>query len=261
MNSTVDKEMIEEENNIEVAENEIQPQYFDSLNRTDFVKNVIQIIENLSAQKASKCYAIKGTWGVGKTHVLDMIEKELFNEYRQANAYDKYILFHYNAWKYDYYYEPLVSMVASMVESVDEERSFISPALKKKFKGFLNGVFKAFNALNKVRGKQEVFPNGTTSNSENNSSQFFDSNCHLNKTMKKLKEGLGKMSSDVTIIVVVDELDRCLPEYAIKVLERLHHIFNGMENTQVILSVDYDQLENTVKTIFGENTSTKRYIS
>ena len=41
MNSTVEKEMVEEESDIEVVENEIEPQYFDSLNRKDFVKKVI----------------------------------------------------------------------------------------------------------------------------------------------------------------------------------------------------------------------------
>ena len=51
--------------------------------------------------------------------------------------------------------------------------------------------------------------------------------------MKELKSGLEEQSKDVTIVVVVDELDRCLPEYAIKVLERLHHIFGDTENTQV----------------------------
>ena len=44
--------------------------------------------------------------------------------------------------------------------------------------------------------------------------------------MQKLKNGLKAQSKEVTIIVVVDELDRCLPEYAIKVLERLHNLPN-----------------------------------
>lgn len=253
MNTTIEED-------VEMVNEEEKPLYSDSLNRGDFVKNVIQIIENLSEQKLSKCYAIKGSWGVGKTHVLDMIEKELFNERRNAEAYDKYVLFHYNAWEYDYYSEPLVSMVASMLESVDEECSFMSPAFKKKFKTMLNGVFKTFGILKKISGKQSLLSNNEKAN-ENIVAQFFDSNYHLNTTMKKLKEGLKKLSPSVTIIVVVDELDRCLPEYAIKVLERLHHIFADIENTQVILSVDYDQLETTVKTIFGENTSTKRYLS
>ena len=41
-------------------------------------------------------------------------------------------------------------------------------------------------------------------------------------------------AKDKTIIFVVDELDRCLPEYSIKVLERLHHVFEKTSNIQVI---------------------------
>lgn len=263
MNSTIEKEEVEVDVELEYEYNNLQPQYFDSLNRIDFVKKVIQIIENLSEQKLSKCYAIRGSWGVGKTRVLDMIEKELLNEYRQADAYDKYIIFHYNAWEYDYYEEPLLAMVTSMYKSLDKECNLISEKLRKKIKGFFEGATGIINLASKshpVGWLSNLFPQEKAMSKEVEA-QILDPNDHLNKTMEKLKIDLENLSSDVTIIVVVDELDRCLPKYAIKVLERLHHIFNDMKNTQVILSVDYDQLENTIKMIFGEKTSTKRYLS
>ncbi len=59
---------------------------------------------------------------------------------------------------------------------------------------------------------------------------------------------------------MVDELDRCLPQYAIKVLERLHHIFNGLDNTVVIMAVDKKQLIETVKQIFGESINVGEYL-
>lgn len=37
---------------------------------------------------------------------------------------------------------------------------------------------------------------------------------------------------------MVDELDRCLPSYAIKVLERIHHVFNELENVVVIIAME-----------------------
>ena len=63
-----------------------------------------------------------------------------------------------------------------------------------------------------------------------------------------------------TIIFVVDELDRCLPEYTIKVLERLHHLFDGISNVQVLLSIDIAQLKHVVRQIFGDETDVKNYL-
>ena len=256
MNSTIEV-MNNKEN--EVEQNILQTNYFDSLNRGDFVKQVIEIIENLASQRESMCYAIKGSWGVGKTHVLDMIEKELLNEFRQADAYEKYILIHYNAWQYDYYTEPLFAMVSSMRNSLKREINLISPKAIEKIKKFLDTINDISEKITDTVSLSLLLKNKKIS--KDVAAQILDSNHYLNKLMQELKKGLKEQAEDVTIVVVVDELDRCLPEYAIKVLERLHHIFGNTENTQVILSVDYDQLENTVKTIFGDNTSTKRYLS
>ena len=51
-----------------------------------------------------------------------------------------------------------------------------------------------------------------------------------------------------------------MPEYAIKVLERLHHVFENVPNVQVILSIDKLQLEQTVRVIFGNHVNLDRYL-
>ena len=59
------------------------------------------------------------------------------------------------------------------------------------------------------------------------------------------------MVKDHTIVFLVDELDRCLPEYAIKVLERLHHLTENQSNIITIISIDKSQLLSSVEQIFG----------
>lgn len=51
---------------------------------------------------------------------------------------------------------------------------------------------------------------------------------------------------------MVDELDRCLPTYAIKILERLHHIFHELDNVVVMVSMDKRQLEQSIKALYGD---------
>ena len=85
---------------------------------------------------------------------------------------------------------------------------------------------------------------------------YFSFNCIL----EKLRAAIKDLAEEQTILLVVDELDRCLPEYTITVLERLHHVLEGIPNVQTIISIDKEQLECTVRQIYGCNTNAKRYL-
>lgn len=71
---------------------------------------------------------------------------------------------------------------------------------------------------------------------------------------------LKKIAKDQTVVIIVDELDRCLPTYAIKVLERIHHIFNGLENVVVIIAMEKKQIENSLHQIYGEGMDVDQYL-
>ena len=48
----------------------------------------------------------------------------------------------------------------------------------------------------------------------------------------------------------MDELDRCLPEYEIRVLERLHHITENVQNIITVIAIDKNQLQRSIGKIF-----------
>lgn len=244
----------------------------DLLDREMFVDQVIKIIDLNSNNKKSIRFAINGGWGVGKSFVLDRIENRLEDMPSEETGLNKYLVFHYNCWEYDYYEEPLVAIVASMLDTIDEKENLIPTETKAKIKGFLKAVgsallIKANEAIEKKTGFNpqeviDVITDAKESSAEKIEEEHkYDSNFIFKATLKKLQETLKLLSEDKTIVFVVDELDRCLPEYSIKVLERLHHIFEKSSNIQVVLSIDKTQLEHTIKTIFGEKTETERYLS
>ena len=248
----------------------------DLLSRQKFIERVIKIIELQSAQKKTSCFAINGNWGVGKSFVLNMLEEQLEKIQLEESATDKYMIFHYNCWQYDYYEEPIVAIVASMLDTIDEKERLISDITKKNVIEKVKGLLKIVGSAMLVKASDEIKDKvgidvkelvEFISNTEEISNQSiedpnaFDSNFLFKKTLIKLQQTISILSKDRTIIFVVDELDRCLPTYAIKVLERLHHIFEGVENVQVILSIDKSQLEHTIKKTFGEHTITKKYLS
>jgi len=65
---------------------------------------------------------------------------------------------------------------------------------------------------------------------------------------------------DKKTVLLVDELDRCLPEYQIKVLESLYHLLD-IPNLIVVIALDKQQLECSIKSKFGEQQNTYGYLA
>ena len=243
----------------------------DLLGRSEFVDQLVSVAETLSENKKNACYALNGEWGVGKTFVLGIFEEQLRAYGKEGSIFSRYLVFHYNCWQYDYYEEPLVAIIATILDQIDNQVHLLSPKTIAIIKTTLKAV--GISILGKVHDvlKEKTGVNlseiGEILRSPNDSStkqiqavQQFDSYFNLKQALQKLSNSIGELAKDQTVVLVVDELDRCLPEYAIKVLERLHHIFDDVPNVQVVLAVDKRQLENTVTKIYGEKVSVERYL-
>lgn len=241
----------------------------DLLGRQEIVDRIMKILEVISEKRSSCTFALNGAWGTGKTFVLNMLMNQLW-EYHS----DKYIVFHYNCWQYDYYEEPLIAIVAAMLDSVDEENHLLPANLRDKAKA---GMELAKPVLQKIatdfvknkigvdltevvssaKAYQDTLDGEEQKKAETRS---FDEFYSFKKAIQQAQEEIQKLTKDSTLVVVVDELDRCLPSYAIKVLERLHHLFASIENSVVFLAVDKSQLDKTISQIFGDGTDTTKYL-
>jgi hypothetical protein len=235
----------------------------DILNRKEFVENLISLTERLSDNKKNVAFAIDGEWGVGKSFVLDMYAKELSNIQSEKAAKDKYFIVSYNCWKYDYYEEPLIAIVSTIIETI-EQKTQLFPNNEKKSK--ILGVLKAVGlsllsmANSSIQQKTgvdfkkayDVVKKGVDLGAKAYEQKHdYDVYFGFNKTITALQETLKDIAEEYTIIFLVDELDRCLPEYTIKVLERIHHLTDEFKNIITVLAIDKSQLVTTIKTLFG----------
>ena len=61
------------------------------------------------------------------------------------------------------------------------------------------------------------------------------------------------------IIIFIDELDRCNPQYAVKLLERIKHYFN---HPKVVFVISYNkaELQHSIKTLYGSEFSADKYL-
>lgn len=60
------------------------------------------------------------------------------------------------------------------------------------------------------------------------------------------------------IAFFIDELDRCRPDYAVRLLERLKHLFS-IAGVFFVLAVDRQQLEASVQGVYGANLNATGY--
>lgn len=236
-----------------------EKQKIDILNRQNYVNQIKNILSTLSQNKKNCSFALDGEWGSGKSFVLNMLEEQIK---------DDYLIIRYNAWENDFYEEPLIAILytfANKLNDLQKTDNIVNGLKKELLSKIANGFLSIVGQIIKTKIGVDVVELGRKGlkkakefkkhieeiEDKEKIDTSFDQNANLQVIIKQIISGLRELAENCPIVVLVDELDRCLPEYAIKVLERLHHVFNGVENLQVILSIDKEQLSNAVAKIYN----------
>ena len=236
----------------------------DVLNRNNIKQFIIEIIKTYSKNKEYVSFGLNGEQGVGKTFIVEHLINNL-EQYKIDNE-PEYFIVNYNCWKNDYYDEPLESILISIYNAIEESKDkfgeFVKSILIEVSKDIAKLINKSllllkpslFNILSYILKIYKQVKN------QSKVIDKIDKNINLKEVLNKVRRNLEKISKEKTIIVFVDELDRCLPEYSIKVLERLHNIFDSLNNVIVIMIYDDKLLNNAIKNIFGEDVSASNYL-
>lgn len=93
--------------------------------------------------------------------------------------------------------------------------------------------------------------------------QFNEAKVSLSNFQQSLKgavEALTAGNLKPPFFILVDELDRCRPTYAIEMLERIKHLFE-VENVVFVLSTDTKQLANSIKAVYGNDFDSRHYLA
>ena len=232
-----------------------------------FVKNsvgrndsLLKFIEMLNYQDDLYSIALDGRWGSGKTFfvkqcklVLDCLNEE--NQY----AYEKQILdvidqveisklkkmnfktVYFDAWKNDSDLDPIVSLSKSIsttafniktkVKSVAIEtgKELVETAVKEIAKIDIDSILDIFRTEEDIEAKFK-------------------------------KELASLIPKNGRLIVFIDELDRCRPTYAVKLLERVQHFFDNNKIT-FVFSVNLYELKNTIQKLYGPSFDGDRYLN
>ena len=78
-------------------------------------------------------------------------------------------------------------------------------------------------------------------------------------TLEGLAADVAKENNDLPLVVMIDELDRCRPSYAVELLEVAKHLFS-VDGIIFVLSLDRAQLAHSVRSIYGNEFGASGYL-
>lgn len=214
----------------------------DLLNRKQFADVLTQIVKNT---EGGFTLSVNADWGYGKTTFVKMWELSLQNEGYQT--------IFFNAWETDFVADPMMALIDGLREGFDskdlpQEKLQLSQAVWKAAAKLIQ-LIPQFKVIGEVA---EIFQNGINACLEDQNKLQEHQNYH--KLIQDFKEQLTKFSKEISpdkqLIIFVDELDRCRPDYAVQMLERIKHFFT-IDNIIFVLSVDKKVLCKSIKAVYG----------
>lgn len=207
--------------------------------------------------------AINGKWGTGKTTFVKMWQEYL-------EKYDIQTLY-YNAWKNDFVSDPLVSLLGEL-SKFDEVNG-----AKEKMEGVVSVAGRiimdmapaiARGVVKKVSGIDadeigDIISDGVASGSvmlKHEIEKYKEQKSTLEHFRTKLEELVEIICNGNPLVFIIDELDRCNPAFAVKVLERIKHLFD-IPNIVFVLSIDKEQLCHSICGYYGsESIDAQEYL-
>ncbi|WP_170164864.1 KAP family P-loop NTPase fold protein [Thiocapsa rosea] len=205
--------------------------------------------------------ALSSKFGSGKSTFLKMWSSYL------EEVEDKPLVVSLNAWESDYNGDPLFAVVSALAKAVQmkgeapddlieaaRDSGWFATAIGSQLVHKFIGIDPA--AAGEVAEKKKV----ERLENERVPMDAFSIYEGRRAAMKSLKEAIRGLvaSSSPRALFIVDELDRCRPDYAISYLETIKHIFD-IKGAIFILSADRQQLENSAKTAFGNDLDFEEY--
>lgn len=251
----------------------------DYLCRMETVTDVVNIVKSCIDTKKPTTFSIEGEWGKGKTWMVEQIADLLEgcdltvskDQSKKKNNSSDFLVFRYNAWEKDYYDEPLLAILITIINQLNKQLVLDNiikgelTALCELTKTILEEALRAISTriigIDVVDfGKKgiQIFEKAKKAARIKTKAEYSEKN--VEEDIKTVVTTLNKLSKEIPIIFIVDELDRCLPEHAIKTLERLHHIFGKVITSVTIISVNESQLRTTVQKMFGNDIPFEAYL-
>lgn len=246
-------------------ENLIETLKDDAISRNENIFNFVNILNSIDD---SCSIALDGGWGSGKTFFVKQVKlvleahndfitisnkddkeiiKKLYSCFPKLQEIEPQMCVYYDAWENDNDDDPIMSLIYTIMKSVKEcvvlEKNLSIPKAAASILEFFTNK-RWSNLVENLKGNSPLKEINTSKTVEEHVKEFLD---------ELFKEHGNRL------IVFVDELDRCKPSYAVKVLERIKHYFTN-DRITFVFSINTSELQHTIRKHYGNDFNADRYL-
>jgi predicted KAP-like P-loop ATPase len=220
--------------------------------------------------------ALDGQWGSGKTTFLKMWAGEL----RKAGFPVVYL----DAFRNDYEDDPFMAVAGEIIALADAQRKADTAAAKVFIRKAIGAGKVILRSGLKLGVKAATLGALDTADLEGVASDWAKEASELEdkylgelltkhgeqkKAIQAFQDALADLpgllspntpegSDSKPLVIIIDELDRCRPVFALQVLERIKHFFSAPK-VHFVLGAHLGQLSNSVKAAYGADIDSHLY--
>lgn len=231
--------------------------------------DIFRFTEILNSVEDGCSIALDGNWGSGKTFFVKQVKMvmDAHNSFVDHNGDGKtdeivsvrknhyrdeifdlqpQVCVYYDAWENDNDEDPVMSLVYAILSSVDTDFDFKDTNFIKTGASIME-VFSGRSWTQLIENLKGTSPLDVLKGHK-------DVDVLVEEFLNSLIPEKGNR-----LIVFIDELDRCKPSYAVRLLERIKHYFsNG--NITFVFSVNINELQHTIRKFYGDDFNGTRYL-
>lgn len=247
----------------------------DILKREDFGKGLLNLVTRSTDELV---ISLDGEWGEGKSTFIRMWQG-LLNEAGIPNIY-------IDAFANDYVDDAFITVASAITSYVDANTNIphektvadfkdktkkigvqlLSWSARLGIKAATLGIISAtdIEELKGIKDDLSKDPSKVVSDFIEERLTSHSKDIGLLESFKKLLSDLPKYlqkedGKERPLVIIIDELDRCKPTYAVEVIEKIKHLFS-VKNVVFVLVMNKKQLEESIRCVYGQGIDAHTYL-
>jgi archaellum biogenesis ATPase FlaH len=219
------------------------------LGREQYANVLTEIVE---AHPSGFVLALNSEWGTGKTAFVRMWQQGLVDS--------GYKTLYINAWENDLISDPSVAILGELKQLLNDKNEATfkkvikvgGTIIKNVLPGLVQTVLKQYVDIEGITDAAKNATKSATDLLSESIEEYTEKKKGIEEFKTELKEYLSKGEFKRPVVFIIDELDRCRPDYAVEFLEKIKHFFS-VEGIVFVLALDKKQLGNSVKGFYGSD--------
>lgn len=215
----------------------------------DLAKNILR---KIGEDEYPYVLSVEASYGMGKTYFFSR-----FCEYAKKNGFNCVYI---SAWENDYQPTPFCFIAKEILKYLDAlNKPVIKSTIEELKKKGLEVIKKLLSSSHLQLGIQTGI---ASAGIDIDLDKLYQSFIEPKDEIKEFKQELEKIlifQKIEPLILIIDELDRCRPDYALKTLEIIKHFFD-IANLYVILPINKEAIMQAVESIYGPIKNSENYL-